>query len=314
MNNINNLLKTVFLLVSLVSSSAFSNNSSLALPKAELTMGQNSSQINEGERRKPYFPYLHGGMEVTGLYWAGNLPDQRSCTLSFPVYRTDDKTLGFLTSYLCTEKDIFVNGNEAGSTDQPYNLLSDPGLDYTFVVPISNYWSDEVSRKVDHSQCTHFGRGIVDINEPLPIIPTPSQPLSVGDKVYAYGGTSGMVQGIILETGVKISVWNPKTEDPFYLYDVVKVKMNKVYSGGNLGAPVYIPLSVPDSNQFVAIPVGQVVEIYGRSREWKSKSQNIWYYIPIDRILENGGLTIATSDLSYLLPPNNTDSGSVSVS
>jgi len=39
--------------------------------------------------------------------------------------------------------------------------------------------------------------------------------------------------------------------------------MNKAYSDGNLGAPVYITLQIPNSKQFVASPVGQVVEIYG---------------------------------------------------
>jgi len=74
------------------------------------------------------------------------------------------------------------------------------------VEPNSDYWSDEISRKVDYSHCAKSGRGIVDIDEPLPILPTPSQPLSVGDKVYAHGGDSGTVHGVILETGVKISV------------------------------------------------------------------------------------------------------------
>ncbi|CAI2202097.1 19169_t:CDS:2, partial [Funneliformis geosporum] len=84
-----------------------------------------------------------------------------------------------------------------------------------------------VSRKVDYSHCASSGRGIVDVDEPLPIIPTPSQNLSVGDKVYTHGG------------------------------DSVKVQMSKIYSGSCLGAPVYIPLPVPDSDQLVASPVGQ---------------------------------------------------------
>ncbi|CAI2199640.1 14050_t:CDS:2, partial [Funneliformis geosporum] len=191
------------------------NNSSIPLAKVELKMGQNSSEIVKPD----------------------NLPDQRDCTLSFPVYRTEDKTLGFLTSYLCARDSIFVNGDDAGSADQLYNLLSDPGLDYTFVVPTSD--------------------------EPLPIIPTPSQNLSVGDKVYTHGGDSGMTQGVILETGVKI----------------IKVQMSKIYSGSCLGAPVYIPLPVPDS----------------------------------DQILDDSKLIIASGDLSYLLPPNNTESSNDSL-
>jgi len=41
---------------------------------------------------------------------------------------------------------------------------------------------------------------------------------------------------------------------------VVKVKMNKPYHSGDLGAPVYITLQVPGSTQMIASPVGQVVE------------------------------------------------------
>ena len=41
------------------------------------------------------------------------------------------------------------------------------------------------------------------------------------------------------------------------------MQMEKPYSFGDLGAPVYISLQVPDSDQFVASPVGQVVEAVG---------------------------------------------------
>lgn len=43
--------------------------------------------------------------------------------------------------------------------------------------------------------------------------------------------------------------------------------MNKPYSPGDLGAPVYIPLQIPNSTRLVASPVGQVVENVGNNSE-----------------------------------------------
>jgi hypothetical protein len=102
----------------------------------------------------------------------------------------------------------------------------------------------------------------VDVDESLPILPTPSQPLLVGDKVYARGGVSGMVNGVVLATGVTITIDRPGSceRETEQFHNVVKVKMDKTYARGNLGSPVYIPLPVPNSNQMIAIPVGQVVE------------------------------------------------------
>ena len=71
-----------------------------------------------------------------------------------------------------------------------------------------------------------------------------------------------MVSGEILETGVTITIERPGscgTESEEF-HDVVKVKMNKNYLQGDLGAPVYITLQVPGSTQMIASPVGQVVE------------------------------------------------------
>jgi len=63
----NNLLK-IFLIFNLVSSATSSvNNFTLSLPETELTMGQNVSELVEEGRKEPYFPYLHGGMKVTGV-------------------------------------------------------------------------------------------------------------------------------------------------------------------------------------------------------------------------------------------------------
>jgi hypothetical protein len=75
-----------------------------------------------------------------------------------------------------------------------------------------------------------------------------------------------MTDGVVLETGVTIKVneldecGKDVQQDQFH--DVVKVKMSKRYLQGDLGAPVYIPIQIPNSKQMAASPVGQVVEVY----------------------------------------------------
>jgi hypothetical protein len=129
--------------------------------------------------------------------------------------------------------------------------------------------SDDNSNQIIYSHCAKSGKGIVDVDELLPIIPTPNPSLSVGDKVYAHGGASGMVNGEVLATGVNIIVDRPGScgKEHSQLVDVVKVKMNKNYLQGDLGAPVYISLQVPNSKQMIASPVGQVVEAVDKSAE-----------------------------------------------
>jgi hypothetical protein len=291
-----NLLSFILLIISLPSFFTSAENFTLSFPQ-DLAVGSNSSNLAKRDERL----FLHGGMKVKGISWFENIPYERDCTLSFPVVHKDGEK-GFLTSYLCSsgDGDIFVGEVVVGSANWPFNLLTDSGLDYAFVKIYNDYWSDEISRKIDYSHCSSTGRGIVDVDEPLPIIPTPNQPLSVRDKVYAHGGGSGMVQGVILELDVKIRTirMGGGTEPPFYLYDVTKIQMNRKYLPGDLGTPVYTPLPVPDSNQIIASPVGQVVEAVGDSSQ-----ENVWYYIPLDRILKDSELRIASGDLSYLLPP-----------
>ena len=217
-----------------------------------------------GEKKESISVY--GGMKVKGYSPSGRELCQRPCTLSFPVFYNNDK--GYLTSFICAESSVFVTEPQSvqvGHVEGAYNYKPELGLEYAFVSVYPQYFSDDISHKIAYSHCAKSGRGIVDVDEPLPIIPTPSQPLSIGDKVYAHGGARGMVSGEILETGVTITVTRPgscgkETEE---FHGVVKVKMNKGYYSGDLGAPVYIPLQVPGhSKQPVAVPVGQVVELH----------------------------------------------------
>jgi hypothetical protein len=60
-----------------------------------------------------------------------------------------------------------------------------------------------------------------------------------------------------------ITVRSPLDDKDVQFSPVVKVQMEKPYSRGDLGAPVYISIQVPDSDQSVASPVGQVVETVG---------------------------------------------------
>ena len=208
---------------------------------------------------------VYGGMKVQGYSPYGRELCQRPCSLSFPVTLNNDK--GYLTSFICAVSSVFVTeprSVQVGHVEGAYNFKPELGLEYAFVSVYSPYFSDDISHKVDYSHCAKSGRGIVDVDEPLPIIPTPSQPLSVGDKVYAHGGSSGMVIGEVLATGVTITVDRPGScgKETAKLHNVVKVKMNKSYYSGDLGAPVYLTLQVPDSTQMIASPVGQVVEVH----------------------------------------------------
>jgi hypothetical protein len=219
----NNPLKLFFIIFNLIPSIA-PNNYSVPLSETELKMGQNVSEIVK--RDEPISVY--GGMKVLGFTPSGRELCQRSCTLSFPVLYNNDK--GYLTSLICAESSVFVtepHSVQVGHVQAAYSYKPELGLDYAFVSINSQHFSDTISRKISYSHCAKSGRGIVDIDELLPVIPTPSQPLSVGDKVYAHGGTSGMVNGVVLATGVTITVDRPascgtKTEQ---FHDVVKVKL-----------------------------------------------------------------------------------------
>jgi hypothetical protein len=252
----NNLFK-IFLIFNLFSSVAPTNDYSVPLPETELKMGQNSSEVIEGGRRKLYIPRLHGGMKVTGFTpGARGELYERDCTLSFPVSLNNDK--GFLTSYVCATSSVFVGDTQVGHVSAAYNFKPELGLEYAFVSVYDEFWSE----KIAYDQCVQTDRGIVDIDGFIPVFPVPSQLPHPNFTVCAYGGKSELACGEIVEFGVTITVHVPGSceKETAQFFNVTKVQMNKNYLSGDLGAPVYIPLQIPDSIQFIAGPVGQVVE------------------------------------------------------
>jgi hypothetical protein len=254
----NNLFK-IFLIINLVSSATSANNHSLPLPEENLMVGQNSSELTK--REEPIT--VHGGINVIGFTPSGRELCQRHCTLSFPVSLNNDK--GYLTSFVCASSSVLVvdpHSVQVGHVSGSYNYKPEQGLEYAFVSIYDDYWSDKISRKIDYSHCASTGRGIVDIDEFIPVFPVPSQPLNTDSTVCAYGGKSKLACGEIVESGVTITVHVPGSceKETAQFHDVIKVRMNKPCLRDDLGAPVYIPLPIPNSTQIIANPVGQVVE------------------------------------------------------
>jgi|SRR6185312_1707593 len=258
----NNPFKLIFLIINLLPSVA-PNNFSQPFPETELQMGQNASQIDKRDSKL----IIHGGMEVDGITVSKSLPgltSQRPCTLGFPVVKYD-KYFGFLTSYACANSDVFVEETEVGKAEAPGAFIPERGLDYTFVRIYPEYWSDEISQKITHSQCGKDGKGI---DEFIPLMPTPSQPPFYGGfTVCAYGAGSGYVCGEVVKIVDTVKVRSPIDQEDYQFSGATKVKMNKPYSNVDLGAPVYIPLQIPDSEQMIASPVGQVIEVVGEQEQ-----------------------------------------------
>ena len=69
------------------------------------------------------------------------------------------------------------------------------------------------------------------------------------------------------------------------------------YELGYAGAPVYIPARIPFDTEIIAAPVGQVVETTAQYTGF-DRHKKIWYYIPIDRILEDSGAELLLGDFS----------------
>ena len=69
------------------------------------------------------------------------------------------------------------------------------------------------------------------------------------------------------------------------------------YDKGYLGAPVYIAARIPFATEIIAAPVGQVVETWGQYKGF-NRHKKIWYYIPIDRILQDSGAELLLGDFS----------------
>lgn len=88
----------------------------------------------------------------------------------------------------------------------------------------------------------------------IPLLPTPNQDqLPLKTNVCAYGGASGYVCGEIVDFDATITTYDTQ------FHPVTKVSMNKPCLEGDMGAPVYIPINVPNSKQIVASAVGQVI-------------------------------------------------------
>jgi|SRR6185312_3660693 len=115
-------------------------------------------------------------------------------------------------------------------------------------------------------------------NELLPILPSTDKTLAPNFKVCTFGGIhKEMACGKILELDVTIQVPSSvdRTKKFVNFAKVVKVKMNKDYDLGYLGAPVYIPIQVPNSKKFVASPVGQIVETFAQFNNEDNQDKNI---------------------------------------
>ena len=201
----NNSLKFIFLIFNLVPSLTSSvNNFSQPLSETELQVGQNVSEVVKRDSKL----ILHGGMKVDGLTYSLPKTCQRACTLSFPVSNKNNGLKRFLTSFICATQSVLSDpddeqviqfGHVEGGSDRPEH-----GLEYSLVEIYPNFWSDD-SYRIPFSAIDSVAgnnNGLVDT--PLPILPVLNRPLSEKDKVYAYGGDSGMVKGTIKKIGVEI--------------------------------------------------------------------------------------------------------------
>jgi len=264
----NNPLKLIFIIFNLIPAIA-PNNFSQPLSETELQMGQNVSEVVERDGARQIVVY--GGMSITGF---SRQICRKSCTLGFPISHKKSGSKKFLTSFICAAQSVLSDSDDEriiklGHVEGGFDYRPEYGLEYSLVEIYPDFWSDD-SYRIPFSAIDSVAgnnNGLVDT--PLPILPTLNRPLSVGDKVYAYGGTSRMVNGKVLATGITITVHRPNSceEETEQFHDVVKVEMNKPYFEGDLGSPVYIPFKLPNSDQLFASPVGQVVEAIGASTE-----------------------------------------------
>lgn len=299
----NNLLK-IFLIFNLFSSATSSvNNSSLPLLEENFVVGQNSSELTE--RGEPIT--LVGGTTVQGIV-QGKGPSetyQRACALSFPVKNSAGR-LGFLTSSACSNTDFFVedaNSNliQVGIVLLPHNFAPNQGLDYTFVHVYDGYWEEGQSERILFSEYLNNNERVDRLLE----MTSPTQPPFTNLEVCAFGGLNGglkegMACGEILEFNVTIQVPTPGSDGKEFVNfaNVVKVNMTNDYDLGYMGAPVYIPGQIPFTSQVIAHPVGQVVETLAQYNNEDDQDKKIWYYIPIDRILQDSGVELLLGDFS----------------
>jgi len=205
---------------------------------------------------------LYGGTVVKGK---GNKRKERYCTLGFPIKLTKGEKKGFLTSRACPDSRYFVGDTEVGSSASIVKFDPNRGLDYAIVIPNPNYWSETTSNSVlfhlNKYQYPQFPEQMLDILLPITIS---TQPPFTGVDVCVFGGVNKkMTCGAIVQFNVNINVLKPGTrgkEEFEQFHNVVKVEMIDEYETGYAGAPVYIPGQIPFTSQFIAHPVGQVVE------------------------------------------------------
>jgi hypothetical protein len=99
----------------------------------------------------------------------------------------------------------------------------------------------------------------------------PTRPPFIDITVCAYGGGGRFTCGVIIGFNLDIQVYVPweKSNGGTYTTDrffgVHKVLMEKDYTRGDMGAPVYIPGQIPFQTQLVVTPVGMVVENVDKS-------------------------------------------------
>ena len=158
-----------------------------------------------------------------------------------------------------------MGDTEVGSSASIVKFDPNHGLEYAIVIPNPNYWSETDSKSVlfhlNKYEYPQFPEQMLDTLLPITI---PTQPPFTGVDVCVFGGVNKkMTCGAILQLSVDINVLKPGTrgkEEFEHFHNVVKVEMIDEYETGYAGAPVYIPGQIPFTSQFIAHPVGQVVE------------------------------------------------------
>ena len=125
----NNSLKFIFLIFNLVPSLTSSvNNFYQPLSETELQMGQNASEVVKRDGAIT----LVGGTRVEGVSLDKGKPEQKECTLSFPVVRDFGEKKGFLTLASCGNN-YLVDGMKINDGFGPGVGPSSKGIDYIFI-------------------------------------------------------------------------------------------------------------------------------------------------------------------------------------
>jgi len=162
---------------------------------------------------------------------------------------------------------------QVGVVLPPRNFAPSNGLDYRFMLADENYWSETDSKSIMSSEYLHGN--MIDFLLPMTIS---TQPPFTGVDVCTFGGINKKITcGEILEFDVTIQVPEPGTKGKKSVdfAKVVKVNMTSDYDLGYMGAPVYIPGQIPFSSQFIAHPVGQIVETLAQYNNEENQDKKI---------------------------------------